>query len=137
MDEIHWSKWLESMQQDVEGTFEILKGRCRILKSGISINGVDAVNNIWFTCCALHNWLLEIDELNADWSGVSMPVSDWEGNLGDCEMDGINVTIPWSLAHLSQQLDPRTLDLSGMGPGIDACEQQLEPNELNVDNLPE
>ncbi len=26
MDEIHWSKWLESMQKDV-GTFGILKGR--------------------------------------------------------------------------------------------------------------
>ena len=50
----------------------------------------------------LHNWLLEIDGLNADWSGVSMPVSDWEGNLGDCKMDGINVTIPWSLVRLSQ-----------------------------------
>jgi len=74
---------------------------------------------------------LEIDGLNADWSGVSMPVSDWEGNLGDCKMDGINVTIPWSLARLSQRLDPQTLDLSDMGPGIDVCEQQLDPNELN------
>jgi len=82
----------------------------------------------------LHNWLLEIDRLNADWSGVSMPVSDWEGNLGDCEMDGINVTIPWSLARLSQWLDPRTLDLSGMGPGINVCEQRLEPDELNDAN---
>jgi hypothetical protein len=108
MDEIRWSKWLESMQKDVECTFGILKGRWRILKSDIRINGVDAVNNIWFTCCALLNWLLEIDGLNADLSGVSMPVSDWEGNLGDCELEGINVTIPWSLTCLSQQLDPQT-----------------------------
>jgi hypothetical protein len=27
MDEIRWSKWLESMQKDVECTFGILKGR--------------------------------------------------------------------------------------------------------------
>ncbi len=87
-----------------------------------------------FTCCALHNWLLEIDGLNADWGGVSIPVSDWEGNLGDCEMEGIDAQIPWSLYFLSQRLDPRTLDLSGMGPGIDVCEQQLEPDELNDAN---
>ena len=92
----------------MECTFGILKGMWQILKSGIRINGVDAVDNDWFTCCALHNWLLEIDGLNADLSGVSMPVSDWEGNLGDCELEGINVTIPWSLTCLSQQLDPQT-----------------------------
>ena len=115
----------------MECTFGILKGMWQILKSGIRINGVDAVDNDWFTCCALHNWLLEIDGLNADWSGVPMPVSDWEGNLGDYEMDRINVTIPWLLARLSQRMDPRTLDLSGMGPGIDVCEQRLDPDELN------
>ena len=87
-----------------------------------------------FTCCALHNWLLEIDGLNADWGGVSIPVSDWEGNLGDCEMEGIDAQIPWSFKCLSQRLDPRTLDLLGMGPGIDVCEQQLEPDELNDAN---
>jgi hypothetical protein len=76
MDEIRWSKWLESMQKDVECTFGIFKGRWRILKSGIRLQGVDAVNNIWLTCCALHNWLLEIDGLNAEWSEVSMPGSD-------------------------------------------------------------
>jgi hypothetical protein len=27
MDEIHWSKWLESMRKDVDCTFGILKGR--------------------------------------------------------------------------------------------------------------
>jgi hypothetical protein len=88
MDEILWSKWLESMQKNVECTFGILKGRWRILKSGIHLQGVDAVDNIWLTCCVLHNWLLEIDGLNAKWSGVSMPVSDWEGELGDCDFEG-------------------------------------------------
>jgi hypothetical protein len=49
MDEIRWSKWLESMWKDVECTVGILKGRWRILKSGIWIQGVDAVDNIWRT----------------------------------------------------------------------------------------
>jgi hypothetical protein len=76
MDEIRWSKWLESMRKDVECTFGILKGRWCILKSGICLQGVDAVDKIWLTCCALHNWLLEIDGLNAKWSEISMPGSD-------------------------------------------------------------
>jgi hypothetical protein len=63
IDKIGWSKWLESIRKDVECTFGILKGRWRILKSGVRLHGVDAVNSVWFTCCALHNWLLEIDGL--------------------------------------------------------------------------
>jgi hypothetical protein len=54
VDEICWSKWLESMRKDVECTFGILKGRWRILKSGIQIQGVDAVYNIWLTCCVMN-----------------------------------------------------------------------------------
>jgi hypothetical protein len=69
----------------------IFKGRWRILKSGIRLQGVDAVDKIWLTCCALHNWLLEIDGLNAEWSEISITGSDWEGELGDCDFEGINV----------------------------------------------
>jgi len=128
IDEIRWSKWLESMRKDVECTFGILKGRWRILKSGIRLQGVDAVNNIWLICYALHNWLLEIDGLNAEWSEVSMPGSDVEGDLGDCNFEGIHVSVPWLLARLSQHLEPRTLDLLGMGLGIDVCEQRIQPD---------
>ncbi len=87
-----------------------------------------AVDNIWLTCCALHNWLLEIDGLNAEWSEVSMPGSDWDEELGYCDFEGIDVSVPWSIARLSQRLEPRTLDLSGMGPGIDVCEQGMQPD---------
>jgi hypothetical protein len=116
------------MRKDVECTFGILKGRWRILKSGIRLQGVDAVDNIWLTCCALHNWLLEIDGLNAEWSEVSIAGSDWAGELGDCNFEGINVSVPWSIACLSQRLEPRRLDLSGIGPRIDVCEQRMQPD---------
>ena len=36
VDEIRWSKWLESMCKDFECTFGILKGRWQILKAGVS-----------------------------------------------------------------------------------------------------
>ncbi len=32
-----------------------------IFKSGIRVQGIEAVEKVWLTCCALHNWLLEID----------------------------------------------------------------------------
>ncbi len=67
VDEIRLSKWLESMRKDVECTFGLLKGSWRILKSGVRIYGVDSVDHIWFTCCALHNWLLEVDGLTQEW----------------------------------------------------------------------
>jgi len=38
--EIRWSKWLESMRKDVECTFGILKGRWRILKTGIRVEDI-------------------------------------------------------------------------------------------------
>ena len=60
VDEIRWSKWLESMRKDVECTFGILKGRWRILKARVQIHGVDSVHYIWFTCCALHNLYLKL-----------------------------------------------------------------------------
>jgi hypothetical protein len=44
--ELRSSSWLESMRKDVECTFGILKGRWRILKTGIRLT---------------YNWLLETD----------------------------------------------------------------------------
>jgi hypothetical protein len=54
------------MRKDVECTFGILKGRWQILKAGVRIHGVDGVDDVWLTCCALHNWLLDIDDLNGE-----------------------------------------------------------------------
>ena len=65
--EIRWSEWLESMHKDVECTFGILKGQWRILKTGIRVHGTEAMDNIWCTCCALHNFLLEVDGLDENW----------------------------------------------------------------------
>ena len=67
--EPRWSEWLESMQKDVECTFSIMKGRWRILKSGIHLHGVDVADNIWKTCCALHNMLLHVDGYTEEWDG--------------------------------------------------------------------
>jgi DDE superfamily endonuclease len=52
------SQWIESFRKDVECVFGILKGRFRILKTGIRLDGPEAADNVWLTCCASHNLLL-------------------------------------------------------------------------------
>ena len=55
ISKIRWSKWVESMRKDVECTFGILKGRFCVLKTGICLWGAMKVDNVWKTCCAVHN----------------------------------------------------------------------------------
>jgi len=54
--------------------------RWRILKTGIRLHGFAIVDDIWKTCCALHNMLLEDDGRDESWEmGVQ---GDWESELG-------------------------------------------------------
>jgi hypothetical protein len=62
--EIRLSQWLESLRKDVECTFGILKGRWIVLKTGIRMHITEVADNIWLTCCALHNMLLDVDGLS-------------------------------------------------------------------------
>ena len=75
---------------------------------------------VWFTCCALHNWLLDIDELSEKWvGGVRQWVSNWDGEMGCLDFDGVSKDVPNVLARLSENLDSRNYDSSGLGPGLD------------------
>ena len=38
------------------------------------------MDNIWLTCCALHNWLLDADGLDVQWENGTQ--GDWEGSWG-------------------------------------------------------
>ena len=103
---IRWSEWLESMRKDVECTFGIMKGRWRVLKTGIRLHGTDAADKTWATCCALHNWLLEVD-------GLDQP---WDGALGDVDADDLE-NVPFALRRLASPAECRNYDTSGMGAG--------------------
>ena len=61
---IRLSEWLESMRKDVECTFGILKGRFSVLKTGLKLRNFEYVDQVWLTCCALHNMLLFNDGLD-------------------------------------------------------------------------
>ena len=80
IDKTQWSRWVESMCKNVECTFGILKGRWRMLKTGVCIYGVDKVDDILLNCCALHNWLLDINRISGQWKDGVL-VSDWEDSL--------------------------------------------------------
>eukprot|EP00816_Leptocylindrus_hargravesii_P002830 CAMPEP_0196815854 /NCGR_PEP_ID=MMETSP1362-20130617/52339_1 /TAXON_ID=163516 /ORGANISM="Leptocylindrus danicus, Strain CCMP1856" /LENGTH=449 /DNA_ID=CAMNT_0042192989 /DNA_START=265 /DNA_END=1614 /DNA_ORIENTATION=- len=67
IEELRFSEWLESMRKDVECCFGILKARWRILKTGIRLHGIDVCDKIFKTCCALHNFLLQVDGLHEKW----------------------------------------------------------------------
>ena len=55
------------MRKDVECTFGSLKGRFRCLKVPISYNAREVVDNVFFTCCIIHNLLLTNDGLDSQW----------------------------------------------------------------------
>ncbi len=54
---------------------------------GIRLHKMESVNNVWLTCCALHNILLNIDGLDKPWDGVHMLKSDYNQCFGELEFD--------------------------------------------------
>ena len=76
---------MESMSKYVECEFGILKGRWRILKTVVCLHSTQAVDQVWLTCCAFHNMLLDIDGLDDQWDGRQVNTSEWERELGDLE----------------------------------------------------
>lgn len=82
-EEIAWSKRLESVRKDVECFFGILKGRFRILKLPVLYRKREDVDNVFFTCCILHNMLhaydgLDVLEADVDWAGADGRHDPWE-----------------------------------------------------------
>jgi len=97
--ESKWSRALESVRKDVECFFGILKGRFRILKLGILFHDISDIDNMFFTCCTLHNMLHTFDGMEnlepaAEWGGKgglhdpwdNPPVLD-EGTVGSTGAD--------------------------------------------------
>jgi len=75
------SDWIESFRKDVECAFGILKGRFRLLKTGIRAEGSVAADRMRHTCCALQNMPFEADGLHAQWEEGH--ASDHEEEFGN------------------------------------------------------
>jgi hypothetical protein len=65
-----WSKHLESTRKDVERTFGCIKKRFKILKVPMLYRDVSFIDDIFMTCCVLHNKLLTFDQQFDDVSGM-------------------------------------------------------------------
>ena len=142
--EIRFLSWLESMRKDVECTFGILKGRWRILKTGICLTGVENADKIFLTCCALRNWLLDVDGLSETWDGgvatctaAGVQEGDdvqggWDGEMGQYDEEDFAV-LPAAIRNLNNPVAMRSYDLSGMGPGSDAILTDGEELETYVE----
>lgn len=126
--EIRFSEWLESLRKDVECTFGILKGRWRILKLGIRIHGLNEADMVWKTCCSLHNWLLEVDGLDDQWSTGNE--SNWQGEMGLHDNDDIECIR--ALERLHNPMEARNFDTSGMGNGNDHVEDDESTEENSI-----
>lgn len=58
---IHWRKRLESVRKDTECTFGSMKKRFTILKTHLRYWTSDKIDNVFWTCCIIHNMLLKFD----------------------------------------------------------------------------
>ncbi len=85
------------------------EGVMEILKSGVRLHGVDAVDYVWLTCCLLHNLFLEVDVPTEEWVG-DVQWSKWDGELGCLDFKGMQVEVPNALACLLLIHDPCNYD---------------------------
>jgi len=100
------SDWIESFRKDVECTFGILKGRWRVLQTGVRLESLESVDMLWLTCCALHNFLLEEDGLAAQWSdgvAVKYKSSDFLGDIGQNDPEFLNDNLPFAVGRMSEK----------------------------------
>jgi hypothetical protein len=93
-----------------------MKGRFQILKTGIRLQGVGAMDKVWLTSCALHNYILDVDGLDKEWmNGIE---SEWEGELGNDHSADVAEHAPnFAIGWLNPPEVLRTFDVSGMGIG--------------------
>ena len=80
-----WSEWLETVRKDVECVFGVLKGRFRCLKLPIYYFNKKNIDDMFFTCCILHNMLLINDGLDKRWE-KDVNYAGRDGNHTDEDM---------------------------------------------------
>ena len=64
----YWTTLMESERKHVECAFGILKSRFRILKLPIRMHDFDEIDEMFRTCCILHNMCLEYDHGDDEWN---------------------------------------------------------------------
>ena len=78
------------------------------MKAGIRLHGIPAEDDIWMTCCALHNMLLSVDGLTEEWAGRE----------GEFDFDPQSERVSFALQRLANPTEQINYDTSGMGSGF-------------------
>ncbi len=81
------------------------------MKSGVHLHSTESVDRVWLTCCALHNWLLEVDGLDQPWDGVNATTTEWESDLGQLD----DTDVPLALRRIMSPAEIRGYDSSTVG----------------------
>ena len=68
---MNWSHNVESVRKDIECVFGILKKRFLFFKNPIRSHHPEAINDLFVTCCVLHNILLDYDGYD-NWEDVML-----------------------------------------------------------------
>lgn len=79
-DDTDFSSMMESVRTDVECSFGILKGPVTIIKLSIPYHKKEDIDNVFFTCCILHNMLHTNDGMGYLEAGVR-----WNESAGNHE----------------------------------------------------
>lgn len=93
------------------------------------LHSTQSVDRVWLTCCALHNWLLEIDGLDQTWDGVSATASEWEGEFGELE----EVDAPMAIRNLLSTAQIREYDTSTIGGMMDVDYEEEDDDDDDED----
>ena len=128
---IRFSEWLESMRKDVEFTFGILKGRFTILRYGLRFARIEQCDQLWLTCCALHNMLLFEDGLDKNWeNGVA---SDWERFDSESSKNSV---IPFAISKLNRHFIDKSVEVQPEEPSGDLDHNFNKYTVGNVSKMP-
>ena len=79
VQDYNWSEMLESLRKDIECLFGMMKQEFAILKYGRRFNSLEVMDEIFLTCCAIHNQRRVIAGTDMPWTSEER--HDDEGNL--------------------------------------------------------
>ena len=110
--------------------FGVLKQCWRILKTGIRLQSAAAIEQIWLTCCALHNYLLEHDGFDQAWvAGGECP---WQARVDGQGLHDIEDLESDVFANLPMEQRTRHVDLSGMAKPDMTADVDEEASHFNL-----
>jgi hypothetical protein len=86
-DDYNWTEMLESLRKDVECLFGQMKQEFAILKYGCRFNDLVLMDDIFLTCCAIHNQRKIIAGTNEMWNVENII----EGEEDDLSQDATSI----------------------------------------------